>query len=339
MTILKDRYEVTYAFRSKSITFEETKGFTVDENYIRLHQMHDKSKPVKISKYLGDQFTFIAHLQKNYDDLDEADRAAEYEDLTLNPDYGDSINEREKRLNRATLKVKVLNFILATLSILILAYPNPWDLIVLLNLLLPIIAVVMVYNSKGLIKLNGDPNSLKPHVTYALMAPISLVGLRLIIDIKFLAFNGFWLYSIALTTVLFGLLFIAMKEITFKNKTQSIIAFCFLLFTFGYATCWITFINTIGDLDEPIVAQVEVVDKKESDNSYKLELDAGWNQYNSGFIDGIVSGSFYKKVKPGDIVYVEVYDGALNIPWFQIQEHHFKPKFDSELKFSLPDSL
>jgi len=65
VTILKDRYEVTYAFRSKSITFEETKGFTVDENYIRLHQMHDKSKPVKISKYLGDQFTFIAHLQKN----------------------------------------------------------------------------------------------------------------------------------------------------------------------------------------------------------------------------------------------------------------------------------
>lgn len=297
VVILHDRYVVHYAFTIKNLLFDEIKGFTVDQNYIKLYPRTDTKKPINVSSSLDDKFTFIANLSSRYDDLDQINRIAEIKDLKSNIEYGKNETDREERLQKFKFVINVLNFFLIVFSLLLLAYPRPWDLLILLNLLLPILAVFLVFKSKGLVKLNSEQNSLYPHVSYVFMFPSMIVGLRLVIDIKFLTMGNFWIISIILTTILFIIINAVTNEIKFKSNVERFASLAFLFFTFAYSACWITFANVIGSLEEPVIYEVSVIDKEESESSYILELKGGWHPNANEGIDANVRRNFYRMVK------------------------------------------
>lgn len=201
---------------------------------------------------------------------------------------------------------------------MVIAYPRPWDLIVFLNLLLPIISIIVVIKFKGVIKINGDKNSPYPHLAYSILFPIPTTALRILYDIAFLEHFKIWVISILLSIVFFSWVFFKTNEFSFSTKFEQFVSgFMFLLFCL-YCYCSVAFFNFIFDFSEPKIIEVKVIEKKESDSSYSLILEKYWHPLATNNEDGKVSGYFFSNVNSGDIVEVEFREGAFNIPWFQI---------------------
>ncbi len=330
------------AFTVKELRYDQVKGFRTDGYYIHILPKDYETKPLKISTYIKDKSIFISHLYKYFENLDTKKSIDELEEILSNKKYGINEVEREKRLKFANKTAKVFNVISFVLATWLLAYPHPYDLAVLLNILVPIVGLFLFYSFKGLIKLNPPKESVFPNIAGPLILPGMVLGLRCIFDFKVLSYNNFWLPAFILSLIFFGLFFIRSEEL---KKTDNVSLFgtvsLFLLFSV-YTSTSLLIINTLFDFDQPSVHQALVIEKnKPSDgNDYRLVLKEGWEPRITSEEKTIVTEEFFNKTKVGDSVYVNVFDGVFNIPWYYVNEYRLtKSKIESMNIIYEPDSL
>ena len=342
LTIQEDQFVYQLAFKVKEMRFEEIKGFRIDEAYFRIIPNSEDLKPLNISRYIERKDNFISFLYVKFEDLTAQDRAKEAAEILNQKDFGDDNFKRDDRFALAKRTTSWLNGVSIVVAGLALFYPHPYDLVMLLNMLLPFIGVAVVIHFKGLIKIDQKKNSIYPSLYGLFLIPGCVIGLRASLDLGFIDSTLIWIYSFPLTILIVTLLIVKTTELGFDNKAQIISTILFSLFIYVYSASTISMANTIFDQSERTTFNAEIAGKNLSGkykNRRNLKLTPGWHPSVEREINSLISSNLYNRVQVTDSVSVDVYVGAFGIEWFEIRGISSIPVKRENTTTFKPDSL
>ncbi len=315
--ITKDGLVSIGVFKTKELRFEEIKGFTVNEQYIFVEPNTKDKKRIKISQYIGGYHEILSWLTTKYENLDIKNAQAEEQEILNDENVGWSREIREEKLSNAKKISKLINWLGIISFAWTLFYPKPYDYAVLSALIIPIIALIAVKLSGGLIRIDQKNGSAYPSTIYALIFPSMGLMVRAFFDYDIFDYSNVWLKAALVTITFIFILLINQKEITFRKKQDFLTISSLLMFLFAYGFGAVIYLNCNLDKSEPEHYTATILDKRISTGkhtSYYLKLTA-WGQQDE--IDEVsVSKGLYKRVEIDNEINIYFRNGKLEIPWF-----------------------
>lgn len=321
LIIKNDRIVSIGVFTTKELKLGDIKGFTVNEQYIFLEPQTKDKKRIKISQYIGGYQEILFWLTENYANLDIENAQAEEQEILNNENIGWSRELREEKLSNAKKISRIINWLGGIAFAWTIFYPKPYDLAVLSALVIPIIALIAVKLSGGLIRIDQKNGSAYPSTIYAFIFPSLGLMVRSFFDYDIFDYSNVWLKAVLITVAFLFILLINQKEITFKKKQDFLTVSSMIMFLFAYGFGAIIYLNCNLDKSEPQHYTAKILDKRISTGrhtSYYLELTA-WGQQKE--IDEVsVSKGLYNRVDIDNEINVYFRNGKLEIPWFIVTD-------------------
>jgi hypothetical protein len=308
-------------FKTKELRFEEIKGFTVNEQYIFVVPNTKDKKRIKISQYIGGYHEIISWLTAKYENLDLKNAQAEEQEILDNENIGWSREIREEKLSNARKITRIINLLGGISFAWTLFFPKPYDYAVFSAFVIPIIALIAVKLSGGLIRIDQKNGSAYPSIVYALIFPSMGLMVRAFFDYDIFDYSNVWLKATLVTISFIFILLINQKEITFRKKQDFLTISSLIMFLFAYGFGVVIYLNCILDKSEPEHYTATILDKRISTGkhtSYYLKLTA-WGQQND--IDEVsVSKGVYNRVEIDNEINIYFRNGILEIPWYIVTD-------------------
>lgn len=319
--IKKDRLVSIGVFATKELRFEEIKGFTVNEQYIFIEPNTKEKKRIKISQYIGGYQEILSCLAMKYENLDIKNAQAEEQEILNDQNIGLSKEIREEKLSNARRISRIINWLGGISFAWTVFYPKPCDFAMLSALVIPIIALIAVKFSGGLIRIDQKNDSAYPSTIYAFIFPSLGLMTRSFFDYDIFDYSNVWLKAVIVTVAFLFILLINQKEIMFKKKQDFLTVSSMAMFLFAYGFGAIIYLNCNLDKSEPQHYTATILDKRISTGkhtSYYLELTI-WGQQRE--IDEVsVSKGLYNRVKVDNEINIYIRNGKLEIPWFIVTD-------------------
>lgn len=330
--------EHSVVFSKKKIDLDEIDGFRVDEHYIHIIPKDSSVKNIRISSYLDNKYDFIGFLNQRLKNLDDFDYQKEFSEILSNNKFGEDDEERIKQLEKAQKTVKAFMGFGLFATFWLIIYPHPYDLSVLINVLIPMVALGIFYNFNGLVKLDSGKQSEYPDIASILFLPSCGLGLRILFDFEILSFKNVWTPTIIVSIIFFGLFFIRSEELKKKNISSLINTFLTFLLIALHTFTSIIMLNYLFDFSSPSVYPASVKEKinPTDDNNYRLIVESSWEIQAAEEIEITVTEGFFYHTEIEDTVFVQLYPGAFNIPWLKIDELKYPPSKET-IQFSFPE--
>lgn len=321
LIIQNNSIESISIFSNRKLAFEDIKGFTINEQYIFVESRNKEQKRIKISKYISGYNEILHWLIQNFPNLDFQNGIIEEQEILNNETFGWTKEIREEKLKNSRQTSKLINWVAGLSLVWNFFYPTPYQYSILAAITIPILALLVVKFSNGLIRFDEKNGSAYPSVVYAFVFPSLGLMLRAVLDYDLFDYSNVWLPTMIITLAFLFLLLIKQKEITFKEKIDYLTISSLAMFLFAYSFGTVVHVNCYYDNSEPKYFTAKVLDKRISSGkstSYYLELSA-WGQQEE--IDEVSIGKrLYNKIKIGDEVNINFRDGQLEIPWFQLKD-------------------
>ncbi|MCX2745494.1 hypothetical protein OO013_16560 [Mangrovivirga sp. M17] len=319
LLIQNDRIIYISTFYKRILTIDEVKGYTVNEQYIFVEPKSKNKKRIKISKYTGGYGEILFWFSLRFPDLDKVNTFEEEQDILSNETYGESLEIREDRLQKARKTSRVINWLAGLSSFWIIFYPTPYQFAILAGILIPITGLIAVKLSNGLIHIDEKKGSAYPSVIYSFIFPPLGIMLRAILDFNIFDFSNVWLPTFLITVIFLILLLNKQKQITIKDKTNFITIACLTLFLFAYSIGVVIQYNCYYDNSQAKIYTAKILNKRISSGrstTHYLELSSWGPQKEIEEIS--VDKKLYSKVNIGEQVTVNFKKGNLNIPWLVV---------------------
>lgn len=308
-------------FSNRELAFDDIKGFTFNEQYIFVEPKNKNQKRIKISKYTGGFSEILYWLNQNFPDLDIQNAKLEEQEILNDETISWTKEIREKKLKKAKQTSKLINWAAGLSAGWMFFYPNPYQYSILLAIVIPIIALMIVKLSSGLIRVDEKNGSAYPSVVYAFIYPSLGLMLRAVLDYDIFDYSNVWLKTITITLTFLLLLLIKQKEITFKKKLDFLTVSSLALFLFAYGFGTVIHINCFYDNSDSKNFTAKVLGKRISSGkstSHYLELST-WGQQDE--IDEVKVGKgLYNRIEIGEEVNIYFRNGKLEIPWFIVSD-------------------
>lgn len=319
--IKKDRLVSIGVFATKELRFEEIKGFTVNEQYIFIEPNTKEKKRIKISQYIGGYQEILSCLAMKYENLDIKNVQAEEQEILNDQNIGLSKEIREEKLSNARRISRIINWLGGISFAWTVFYPKPCDFAILSALVIPIIALIAVKFSGGLIRIDQKNDSAYPSTIYSFIFPSLGLMARSFFDYDIFDYSNVWLKAVIVTVAFLFILLINQKEIMFKKKQDFLTVSSMAMFLFAYGFGAIIYLNCNLDKSEPQHYTATILDKWISTGkhtSYYLELTI-WGEQRE--IDEVsVSKGLYNRVKVDNEINIYLRNGKLEIPWFIVTD-------------------
>lgn len=319
LIIYEDRIISISAFSKKELKFNEIKGFTADANYIFIEPYKKKKKSIKINKYIGGYNELLGWLSETFTNLEEQAIIEEEQVILNNKNYGWTEEIRERNLIKARRISKIINWTEGVVTVWIVFYPTPYQYAIMAAMIIPIVALVIVKFSNGLIRFNEMRGSAYPSVIYAFIFPSLGLMLRAVLDYEIFDYSNVWPITIIITLIFLALLLIKQEEITFKKKSDYLTVASITLFLFIYSFGSVIHLNCYYDDSEAQHFTAEVLNKRIGSGKtaiYYFKLST-WGEQEE--VDEVsVDKEFYNRVEIGDEVSVYLCKGKLEIPWIYV---------------------
>ncbi len=171
--IYDDRIVTIGLFSTKELFIKSIKGVRIEEKIIIIEPLNSGDTRLKIGNYsdLKNNRELREWLSSNCKDLDAIDLADEHNKILHDSELGLSETEREQKLKNAKKVAHIYNIIGVAVSVAVLVF-NITVTTVVLSILYPLIGIVVIANSKGLIKFLSSPKrSVHPNVFIGLLFP------------------------------------------------------------------------------------------------------------------------------------------------------------------------
>jgi hypothetical protein len=321
LIIQEDRLVSIGVFKSKNLKFDEIKGYTVNEQYIFLEPNTKEKKRIKISQYIGGYNEILLWLSENYLDLNIVNEQVEEQEILNNENIGWSKENREEKLSNARKISKIINWLGGLSFAWTLFYPKPYDYAVLSAFIIPIVALIAVKLSRGLIRIDKKDGSAYPSTIYAFIFPSLGLMLRSFLDYDIFDYSNVWTKAVLVTVAFLFILLFNQKEITFKKKQDYLTVSSLIMFLFAYGFGAVIYLNCNLDKSEPQHYTATILDKRISSGkhtSYYLKLTA-WGQQKE--IDEVSVGKgLYNRVDIDNEINIYFRNGKLEIPWFIVTD-------------------
>lgn len=311
-----DRLIHVMAFTQREVLYRDIEGYYVDDNYISIVSAQTQKKAIKLSTYIG-KSKVLSLLRANFTDLDLRDQHQSEEDIIYNNDYGLTPEEAAQNLKNAKKLCNILSVASIILALWVGFYPDTNSLVV--NMTFPVVILLVIKRSRGLIRVDSSKNSANPNLSLAFIAPLFALALRCFSDYHIFSFQNMWTFTVAAFVVLATITFIGSKEFNFSGYANIANTLMIAVYLFGYCVVDVLVINCTFDKSIPQTYKAEVLDKRISkgkSTSYYLTLSA-WGPQKQ-IDENSVKRYFYSEVEINDTVSVYYYKGLLNIPWFDI---------------------
>ncbi len=319
--IQEDKLISIGVFKNKELKHDEIKGYTVNEQYIFVEPNIKEKKRIKISQYIGGYNEILLWLSNNFLDLNIVNTQVEEHEILNDESLGWTKEVREERLLNARKISKVINWLGGLSFAWTLFYPKPYDYAVLSALIIPIIALIAVKLSGGLIRIDQKNGSAYPSTIYALIFPSMGLMVRAFFDYDIFDYSNVWLKAALVTITFIFILLINQKEITFRKKQDFLTISSLLMFLFAYGFGAVIYLNCNLDKSEPEHYTATILDKRISTGkhtSYYLKLTS-WGKQEE--IDEVsVSKGLYKRVDIDNEINIYFRNGKLEIPWFIVTD-------------------
>ncbi|TKG93982.1 hypothetical protein EYV94_14600 [Puteibacter caeruleilacunae] len=321
LEIRDGKFIKTRIFSVRILQFDELEGYREDNSYTYLIPNNDK-KAIKVTKYFSGTYELLGFLDSNFRDLDKWDLLKERRKLLNNKKFGRNGKEVKAKVKEAEKITKPLNWIAIATAILLFVYPVYYELLTVVNVVLPVIALVVVLKSNGLIQIISDEGSIHPTLNKCLTLPFLSLLVRALIDYNVYSYKNVWLPVIVLT----GLIIYLIKEYFIEDLSKESIGVKLFAYAFVVSTIGFFMFGTLIQLNctfdsrkyesvETVVVSKEISEGRRS-TSYKLEI-VDWNDKNET-IDVKVSRKSYMKTNENDNVEVILKSGLFNIPWYKV---------------------
>jgi hypothetical protein len=304
---------------TKTLDFQEIKGFRADSNYIHIISNSKDKKSIKITAYIERSDQVLDWLNNNFLELDSHEASEEEKQILTDNEFGVNQQTREFRLNKARRVAKYINIVGGATGIWLWFYPQPYSICVSVGMIVPGIALASLYFYRGLIRFDEKRNSAHPSIIYGFIAPSAGLLIRAIMDYEILEYKNIWINVGIISLILTGLLVLWTKEIKFKKVIDYVtvlpLAGMILCYSFG------TFVvsNCLFDKSEPEIFNSEVTDKEISTGKstiYYLTLSPWGPRAETEKVS--VTKDEYEATDKGDTVSIYLRHGLLNTPWFYI---------------------
>ncbi|MBF4506201.1 hypothetical protein IRZ83_05920 [Flavobacterium sp. JLP] len=331
IVITQDSFQLIGVFKKKELKFKDIKGFEVSTNpklnlqkFLGVESKTKGEKAIVVSNLfekfdeIRSQLSFkVADLNAEKIKVIEEKITQEKNEILKNTNFGFTIEEREDKLKKAQLFAKLLNGVTAVVIAWLFFYPRPYKYLVITCVCLPLIGLLTVKLSKGLIKVDAEKESVYPTAVFPLMFPGMILFLRGIIDFSIDDYSNIWLPAILISVIFVGVIIALSKKKTVKKAKDyfEIVSYVVFGFIYGYSTVVAT--NCVFDNSKPEIFASEVLSKSISGGSkgkfYNLNLSS-WGK-NKEAKKITVESDLYNNVQVGDEVSVYRFKGRFDIPW------------------------
>jgi hypothetical protein len=304
---------------TRELAFHQIKGFIVNQNYIVIEPAIVHKKKLKISVAYGNMQEIVHWLASNFPNADEVNREKEEQAFYDNEMYGATVDERKKRLGKATEANQYLGFAGAAAGIWAFVHPYPYILPLILCIIVPFLALIVMKYHKGLIRFDTPKGSVYANPVVAFLGPALGLAWRAVNDYHILEYRQALLLAGIIMAVLTGALLVLKSNFNLRQVHSVLFLCCLQLFTFGYGYGTVVVLNCYYTSSKPAIFITRVTDMKISKGSrtdYYLYL-APWGKQLKG-IKTDIPRDLYKSLEKNDQVKILQYKGLFNIPWFSI---------------------
>jgi len=316
-----DRIYTTNIFNKRMLLFEEIKGFRIEDKYIFVESSVKNKKRIKISTYYGKCDEIKSWLYEHYDDLAIVNVMEDEKRILQDVQFGRSVEERESRLNRARKVTRILTASAFVVSGWAFIWPQPYGIVVPALLLFPVLALLLVKISGGIIHLNDNKDSAYPTVMYCIFIPGFMLLMRALLDYNVLDYSNTWAPSILVTVFAMVVALIGNKEFAFKKAKDYLSAALIIPFFFCASYGGLILLNCYYDQSEEQAFQSVVLSKRTSSGkhtSYYVELTPWGKQTEAEEVS--IDSDLYDQFEAGDTAYVYLKKGQFDVPWFWVEK-------------------
>jgi len=320
VVIEDDRIYSKSTLSNRQLLLSEIQGFRINNNYIIIQPTTKEKKRIKISTYFGKTDELIEWLASQNPDLDLLNAEQEKEEILNDQSLGETVQQRESKLIQAHKTAKILNWVGGIVGIWTWFWAYPYEYAIVLSIVIPVIALIILKFSGGLIRFDEKNGSAYPTIAYAFLAPSLGLFMRAITDFNIFNYEKVWLPTILIAVVIMVVLLIGNKEFSFEKATDwaAVIVTSFIAFAYGFGT--IITINCLYDNSEPKLFTPKILEKRISSGkstTYYFKLTPWGVQKETEEVS--VSKELYNQVNKNDVVNLYYLNGLLEIPWFTVE--------------------
>jgi hypothetical protein len=303
-------------FKTTQLAIADIKGVRVGQKSIFIESKTSAPK-ITIANYsdYADSDELTAWLKANFTDLNAEEYKDELQEILNDTSLGFTEEERQQQLTKA--KTIAIAYSIGGVVVAVAGILKDIEALTLVTLLYPLLGIVIIATSKGLIKLISKKGSPYYHVLIGVEFPSVMLLIKSISDFHILQTANLWLPAI-LTGVIFGL------AIKFADRTHNSIPIGSQIFIlvlvggmFGFGS--ILKINYYYDQSPETVYRATVLSHSIShgkSTTYYLSLSPWGPQIKESQIS--VSRHRYYQDSIGSTVSLHVKQGLLNIPWYTV---------------------
>lgn len=321
LTISEDSIILKGAMRTRQLNFDQIKGYRVDDSYIYVLPKSKQQKTIKISNYLKGKDEIVHWLGLHFEDLDLVELINEQNEMMENTNFGDTEIERSINLEKTTKLTKTMNWAGVSIAIWTLIFFDPYELSILLCIAFPLVSLIIIRYSKGMIRIDEFNNTLYPSLAGAVLMPSLAILIRGIVDFEVFNYGSLWLPCFSITGLMLLTVYLGKTGAPIKKAKHFVSACGIALLFFAYSVGTILTLNGHFDHSLPVTYQVKILSKdvvKGKTKSYHFDLEP-WGPIKEKNQVRVKYKLFEKKAIQ-QTVQVHSKKGWLHIPWFYLSE-------------------
>ncbi len=304
--------------RRKVLYCNEIRGWRIGRTSPACLVLEPRNKPhhaVKIALIFPLDERFLKWLEP-LTSLDDEDAEASESEILNDRAFGENDEQRLELLLAGRRFAKGLSIVSAIIALWGMFYPYPYELAILALVALPVVAVEKARRSRGLFRIDEEPNDVHPSVALAFFLPGSVLALRALLDYEVLGSFLTAVFCVAVSLILILIAYNADPAVR-ARKFKPILLFALGLM-YGYGVTIEA--NCLLDHSPGIPFEVTVEGKHISSGkhtTYRLELPPWGPKSEPNTI--AVGQATYKWIEKGDVVILTLRKGALGIRWFYMR--------------------
>jgi hypothetical protein len=318
ITLEHDRISIAGVFVSKSMMVHEIKGYTMIGNFIVVKPVDSTKKTIRISPPFSQDPELGDWLEKNLTNLNKLEAETEIKNILTNSKVGETLDHRADEILKSKKRARTLNWAGGILGFSVLIWPNVYTMS--LAAVFPVFLVLIVLFSRGTIKITERKDSALPNLTIGFLLVIALFFVR-VLEHNIYSFANLWL-PLSVICVTTALLMIKIRELRFNSFNNVLLSVGFICLMVAYLFSIIIYLNCQFDNRESKIISTTIREKRVSEskrsNTYYLIL-APWEKNGLSF-DLRVGKEKYDLQQEGDTITFSLREGALNLPWIEIDE-------------------
>lgn len=324
-------------FTKKKVRLDEMEGYEVDKDNIVIDLIDNPKKKIKISVHFDGKDEIIDWLWEKMtdseeeiveedDEVEEDEEAEESEfpieeEANLYEGIGETEELRAVELNKTKRYVFFMNIISCLIAAWILFYTKPYEYSMLTALVLPVGLLVFLKLNRGLITVDNDEKSRFSSFQISFIALGLGLFLRGFLDFYIMDYYQLMINTLIGAAILVLCVFTKPNEFVSTRKAKLETLKVLIPFMLAYSLSAVVFVNCYYDNTILKSYKSKVLSKRiysGKSTSYYVELTAWGKQTETDEID--VGKERYHRINIGDSVNIDLYNGLLGVPWYDVTE-------------------